>query len=176
MTQHGFPMTTAPREGESADARTEKTRNAKTRITKARSAKTRIVEVVVVCSTCAKRQGLRPRDVRDLLKGAVKHAAKDGRLPGGTKIRVVASGCLGPCPKRALAVATGASLAAGRVLLLDPAMKPDAALAAVLPARRLPEFGPITDLAARHPDESSPPPERRMQDRLPRRAIRAPKP
>ena len=152
MTQHGFPMTTAPREGEGADART-----AKTSITKTRSAKTRIVEVVVVCSTCAKRQALRPRDVRDLLKGAVKHAAKDGRLPGGTKLRIVASGCLGPCPKRALAVATGASLAAGRVLLLDPAARPEEALAAVLPACRPPEFGPIAHLAAGHPGESSSP-------------------
>lgn len=142
MTQDRFPMTTALRAGEGADAK---------------SAKTKIAEVVVVCGKCAKRQGLRPRDVRDLLKGAAKRAVRDGRLPGGAKIRVVASGCLGPCPKRALAVATGASLAAGRVLLLDPALKPEAALAAVLPARHLPEFGPIADLAAGHPDESSTP-------------------
>ena len=143
---------TAPRQHESTAVPSDKTQGAKTR-----SAKTKIAEVVVVCAKCAKRQGLRPRAVRDLLKGAVKHAARDGRLPGGTKIRVVESGCLGPCPKRALAVATGASLAAGRILLLDPGVKPEAALAAVFPARDPPEFGPIADLAAKHPDESSPP-------------------
>lgn len=145
-------MTTAPREGESAAAR-----NADAKPSKTRSAKTRIAEIVVVCGKCAKRQGLRPRDVRDLLKGAAKRAAEGGRLPGGTKIRIVASGCLGPCPKRALAVATGASLAAGRVLLLDPALKPEAALAAVLPLRPVPEFGPIADLAAGIPTSRRPP-------------------
>lgn len=139
-------MTTVPRERESTDARPAK----------ARSAKTKIAEVAVLCTKCAKRQGLRPRDVRDLLRSAAKRAARDGRLPDGMKIRVVASGCLGPCPKRALAVATGASLAAGRILLLDPAAKSEAALAAVLFPRRVPEFGPIGDLAARHHDESSP--------------------
>ena len=120
-------MPTAPRKRESATVR---------------SAKTKIAEIVVVCAKCAKRQGLRPRDVRGLLKGAAKRAARDGRLQGRTKIRVVESGCLGPCPKRALAVATGASVAAGRVLLLDPAAGPDAALAAILSVGRPPEFGP----------------------------------
>lgn len=144
MTQHDVPMTTAERGR--ADATPTKTR----------SAKTKIADVALVCAKCAKRQGLSPRDVRALLKGAAKRAARDGRLPDGMKIRVVASGCLGPCPKRALAVATGASLAAGRVLLLDPAAKPGAALAASLFPRRPPEFGPIGDLAARRPDESSP--------------------
>lgn len=131
MTQHDFTMTTVLHERGGAAAGRAGTRTAKTR-----TAKTKIAEVVVVCAKCAKRQGLRPRDVRDLLKGAAKRAAKDGRLPDGTKIRVVESGCLGPCPKRALAIATGASLAAGRILLLDPAAKPATALAAVLPARR----------------------------------------
>ena len=130
MAQHGFPTTTttAPRGRAGGDAR---------------SAKTRIAEAVVVCGKCAKRQGLHPRDVRDLLKRAVKRAARDGRLPGGTKIRIVASGCLGPCPKRALAVATGASLAAGRILLLDPAASPEDALVAVLPRALPPNSAPL---------------------------------
>ncbi len=56
---------------------------------------------------------------------------------------MIESGCLGPCPKRAVAVATGASLAEGRVLLLDPADGVAGARAALLP-----EFGPIARLAA----------------------------
>jgi hypothetical protein len=119
-----------------------------------RSAKTKLTEVVVVCAKCAKRQGLRARSVRALLKKAGKRA--DRRR----KLCVVESGCLGPCPKRAVAVATGASLAAGRVVLLDPASGPEEALAAVLnpvlPRRQNPEFGPNTALAAVSPDESLP--------------------
>ncbi|AYO85230.1 hypothetical protein WYO_5761 [Methylobacterium sp. GXF4] len=124
------------------------------------SAKTKIAEVVVVCTKCAKRQGLRPREIRALLKGAAKQAVKDGLLTGRTKLCIVESGCLGPCPKRAVAVATGASLAEGRVVLLDPDAAPQEALAAVLrpvlPRRRAPEFGPNTSLAAVPPAESPP--------------------
>ncbi|MEE7450098.1 hypothetical protein MRF4_21080 [Methylobacterium radiotolerans] len=125
-----------------------------------RSAKTKLSEMVVVCSKCAKRQGLRGRDLRALLKKAGKRAARDGGSGRRQKLCIVESGCLGPCPKRAVAVATGASLAAGRVVLLDPAAEPAEALAAVLnpvlPRRAVPEFGPNTALAAIRPDESPP--------------------
>jgi predicted metal-binding protein len=133
-----------------------------------RSAKTKLTEVVVVCSKCAKRQGLRVRTVRERLKKAGKRAAADAKSGSRRKLCIVESGCLGPCPKRAVAVATGASLAAGRVLLLDPDSSPQEALAAILdpalppapstdPARRsVPEFGPITALAAVPSDESPP--------------------
>lgn len=115
-----------------------------------RSAKTKFTEVVVVCSKCAKRQGLHPRAVRALLKKAGKkaakvHPAKDA-AGGRRKLCIVESGCLGPCPKHAIAVATGASLAAGRVVLLDPEAGPAEALAAVLdpmPPRRPPNSAPI---------------------------------
>ena len=122
-------------------------------------AKTKLTEIVVVCSKCAKRQGLRPSAVRALLKKAGKQAARDAS-GCRRKLRIVESGCLGPCPKRAIAVATGASVAAGRVVLLDPAAGPAEALAAVLhptlPRRHAPEFGPNTALAAVPPDESPP--------------------
>lgn len=125
-----------------------------------RSAKTKLTEIVVVCSKCAKRQGLRGRDLRALLKKAGKPAAQDGGAGRRRKLCVVESGCLGPCPKRAVAVATGASLAAGRVFLLDPAAGPAEARAAVLdpvlPRRAIPEFGPNTALAAIPSDESPP--------------------
>ena len=124
-----------------------------------RSAKTKLTEIVVVCSKCAKRQGLRASAVRALLKKAGKQAAKEASVNRG-KLRIVESGCLGPCPKRAIAVATGASLAAGRVILLDPEAGPTEALAAILqpvpPRRPSPEFGPNTALAAVSPDESPP--------------------
>ncbi|MDR7036791.1 MULTISPECIES: (2Fe-2S) ferredoxin domain-containing protein [Methylobacterium] len=102
-----------------------------------RTAKTKLTEIVAVCAKCAKRQSLGKRAVRGLLKAGLK------RSHPKRKIRVVETGCLGPCPKRALAVATGASLARGRVVLLDPAATPDEALAAILP-----EFGPKAALAA----------------------------
>lgn len=124
-----------------------------------RSAKTKLTEIVAVCSKCAKRQGLRPRSLRALLKKAGKHAAKDA-AGGRRKLRIVETGCLGPCPKRAVAVATGASLAAGRVVLLDPEAGSDEALAAIrdpVPPRRAPpEFGPNTALAPEPSDESLP--------------------
>jgi predicted metal-binding protein len=128
----------------------------------ARSAKTKLTEVVLVCTKCAKRQGLRPRAIRTLLKKAGKEARREGRPEGAGKLRIVETGCLGPCPKRAVAVATGASLAAGRVILLDPDAAPDTLLSAVRrpvsqrPAN--PEFGPNTALAALPIDESPPAP------------------
>ncbi|SDM93593.1 hypothetical protein SAMN05216360_104311 [Methylobacterium phyllostachyos] len=124
-----------------------------------RLAKTKLTEIVVVCAKCAKRQGLRPAAVRALLKKAGKQATRDAS-GSRRKLRIVESGCLGPCPKRAIAVATGASLAAGRVILLDPEATPAEALATVLhpipPRRPSPEFGPNTALAAVAHDESPP--------------------
>ncbi|WP_430913001.1 (2Fe-2S) ferredoxin domain-containing protein [Methylobacterium sp. sgz302541] len=78
-----------------------------------RTAKAGFAEVVLVCAKCAKRQGLKARAVRGRVKDALKRE-------GGRKVRVVKTGCLGPCPKRHLAVATGASVAAGRIVLLEP--------------------------------------------------------
>ncbi|WP_018260798.1 (2Fe-2S) ferredoxin domain-containing protein [Methylobacterium sp. WSM2598] len=71
-------------------------------------------DLVVVCATCAKRQGLGGR-VRKDLKRALKRARPE------RKVRVVETGCLGLCPKRSLTFATPASLRAGRLLVLDPA-------------------------------------------------------
>lgn len=84
-------------------------------------------DLVLVCSKCAKRQGLKKGAVRGLLKRALK------RTPDARRTRVVEVGCLGPCPKRALAVATSAGLAARRIHLLDPAASPEAAVATLFP-------------------------------------------
>ena len=72
---------------------------------RARTAKVGFAEFVLVCAKCAKRQALPKHAVRGMLKQAYK------RRSASAKLRVVETGCLGPCPKRALAVATAASLA-----------------------------------------------------------------
>ena len=101
-----------------------------------RTAKAKFSEIVAVCTKCAKRQGLGKRALRDLLKAEIR------RTHTRRKLRIVETGCLGPCPKRALAVATGASLAQGRILLIDPAAAPSDTLRAILPASMRPEFSP----------------------------------
>ncbi|GJD95975.1 (2Fe-2S) ferredoxin domain-containing protein [Methylobacterium iners] len=94
---------------------------------KRRTAKAGFSEIVLVCSKCAKRQGLPKRALRGMLKGGLRR-----RRPG-LKLKVIETGCLGPCPKRALAVATGGSVERGRILLLDPASTPEEAVEAILP-------------------------------------------
>lgn len=109
----------------------------------ARLAKAKFGALAVVCAKCAKRQGLPAKAVRRLLKDA--YADLRAAEPGKGKRRklcVIEAGCLGPCPKHAVAVATGTSLSAGRVVLLDPGTGRDGARAALLP-----EFGPIAGLA-----------------------------
>ncbi len=107
------------------------------------TAKTKIGGLAVVCAKCAKRQGLRPKEVRNLLRDAYRDLGPGPTAGKRRKLRILESGCLGPCPKRSVAVATGASLAAGRVLLLDPGAGVAGARAALLP-----EFGPNAGLAA----------------------------
>lgn len=83
-----------------------------------RAAKADFDDLVVVCSKCAKRQGLPKRAFGRSLKRAFKREMQ------GRKMRVVETGCLGPCPKRLIAVATHGSISRRRVLLLDPALPP----------------------------------------------------
>nr|WP_210236213.1 hypothetical protein [Methylobacterium sp. L1A1] len=99
----------------------------------ARTAKASFAEVVLVCGKCAKRQGVdRKRLGRVLKRAPSSHATAeiDGTLrkaetrkTKARKVKIVETGCLGPCPKRLLTVATAASLARGRVVLLEPALK-----------------------------------------------------
>lgn len=101
-----------------------------------RTAKAKVAGIVMVCSKCRKRQGLRRRAVRDWIEGAMK------RSGSRAKLRVVETGCLGPCPKRALAMASGASVAKGRIVLVAPA-DPEAALVAAL----VPDLCPNASIA-----------------------------
>lgn len=90
-----------------------------------RTARATFSDVVAVCGKCAKRQNLSKRALRDRLKAEPKRSRP--------RLRIVETGCLGPCPKHLLAVATGASLARGRILLIDPAASPAELLTALRP-------------------------------------------
>ncbi|GJD74249.1 MULTISPECIES: (2Fe-2S) ferredoxin domain-containing protein [Methylobacterium] len=96
-----------------------------------RMARAGFSELVLVCTKCVKRQGLK----KGALRSRIKRELKGRAMPG--KPRVVEVGCLGPCPKRALAVATADSLAKQRIHLLDPAATPAQAVDALFP-----DFGP----------------------------------
>ncbi|MEH3144455.1 MAG: (2Fe-2S) ferredoxin domain-containing protein [Methylobacterium frigidaeris] len=85
-------------------------------------------EIVMVCTKCAKRQGVGAKAVRRGLKQGAKRLRPHGKL------RVVEVGCLGLCPKRSLTLASGASLRDGRLLVFDPEAEPSTMLAALLPA------------------------------------------
>jgi hypothetical protein len=107
---------------------------------KIRYARAKFDAVVLVCAKCAKRQGLPKGTLRSVLKRAMKERAGSSK-ERRAKPRLVEVGCLGPCPKRAVAVATTASLARGRIALVDPAGDRQAILDALLP-----EFGPKAPL------------------------------
>lgn len=86
---------------------------------RARTAKAGFSEVVLVCRKCAKRQGVDRKRLGRALKRAYRAPPRDG---SAGKVRVVETGCLGPCPKRMLTLATAQSLARRRVVLIDPSL------------------------------------------------------
>lgn len=85
----------------------------------ARTAKAGFSDVVLVCRKCAKRQEVDRKRLGRALKRAYRETARER---GAGKVRVVETGCLGPCPKRMLTLATAQSLARRRVLLIDPSL------------------------------------------------------
>lgn len=126
---------------------------------KVRTAKAKFAEVVLVCRKCARRQGLTKRQARALARAGYEAGYEVGRRAAraetgrkGRKPRIVESGCLGPCPKRMLAIATGASVAAGRVLLVDP--RKAGAFPVAGPGFG-PDFGPNATLGAPPGDASA---------------------
>lgn len=96
--------------------------------TPARTAKAGFADLVLVCAKCAKRQGLG----KDAVRGRLKREIKRRGLKRTT--RVVSVGCLGPCPKRFVAVATSGSLGRNRIVLVDPAASAEQAVDALLSA------------------------------------------
>jgi hypothetical protein len=100
---------------------------------KVRTAKAGFSDLVLVCRKCAKRQGVDRKRIGRAVKRALKQAARDtGSAKPAGKVRLLETGCLGPCPKRMLTLATPDSLARRRVILVDPALDTLAAEALVL--------------------------------------------
>ncbi|MRI54136.1 hypothetical protein D8770_09245 [Methylobacterium sp. DB1607] len=100
---------------------------------KVRTAKAGFSDLVLVCRKCAKRQGVDRKRIGRAVKRALKQAARDtGSAKPASKVRLLETGCLGPCPKRMLMLATPDSLARRRVILVDPALDTLAAEALVL--------------------------------------------
>ncbi|UYW25348.1 hypothetical protein [Methylorubrum extorquens] len=111
--------------------------------TKVKTAKAGFTDLVLVCRKCAKRQGVDRKQLGRAVKRAFREGARGdgsgkGAGQGFGKVRVLETGCLGPCPKRMLTLATTDSLARRRVILVDPALDtigPAAlTLAAVVPS------------------------------------------
>ena len=114
---------------------------AKVRTDKVRTAKAGFSDLVLVCRKCAKRQGVDRKQIGRAIKRAYKQVPREkgaGKDTGkGFKVRILETGCLGPCPKRMLTLATPDSLARRRVLLVDPALDafgPEALVPAPVPA------------------------------------------
>ena len=89
-------------------------------------------EAVLVCGKCARKLGGGfGREGAHGLRRELKRAWKAAGRPG--KLRVVETRCLGLCPKRRQVVATGASLAAGRLWVVEPGEAASGVLARILP-------------------------------------------
>lgn len=97
----------------------EASRAARIEPDKIRTAKADFSDLVLVCRKCAKRQGVERKRLGRLLKRVLRSVPRE---TGKGKIRVLETGCLGPCPKRMLTLATPDSLARRRVILIDPAL------------------------------------------------------
>ncbi|BAU93054.1 hypothetical protein MPPM_4449 [Methylorubrum populi] len=119
----------------------------------ARTAKAGFSDLVLVCRKCAKRQGVDRKRIGRAVKRALKQGARDtGSTKRAGKVRLLETGCLGPCPKRMLTLATPDSLARRRVILVDPALETLAAEALVL-APLLPPRAARTSPGAASPDD-----------------------
>ena len=118
------------RETQGETARSGATR---AKMTGPKTAKAGFSDLVLVCRKCAKRQGVERKQIGRAVKRALKQEARgDGSAKRAGKVRLVETGCLGPCPKRMLTLATPDSLARRRVILVDPALEDLAAGALVL--------------------------------------------
>jgi hypothetical protein len=70
------------------------------------------------------------------LKRALKSELKRSVAATGKKPRLVATGCFGICPKRAVVVASCATLSQGEYLLLSDASSSAAAAAILMPSEQ----------------------------------------
>ncbi|WP_238258770.1 hypothetical protein, partial [Methylorubrum podarium] len=115
--------------------------------TKVRTAKASFSDLVLVCRKCAKRQGVDRKQIGRAVKRALRQGGRGEAFAkesgkGAGKVRLLETGCLGPCPKRMLTLATPDSLARRRVILVDPALDGLAREALVLAPAPLPAPSP----------------------------------
>jgi hypothetical protein len=94
-------------------------------------AKAPAAQTIFICTKCAKKLPGRPgaKAVRAVLKTALKRL---GPSRDWGKIRIVQAGCFDLCPKRRQVLASGRTLAKGRLVVVDEHLDPDAALQALL--------------------------------------------
>jgi hypothetical protein len=94
-------------------------------------AKAPAAQTIFICSKCAKKLPGRPgaKGVRAVLKDALKRL---GPTKGWGKVRIIQAGCFDLCPKRRQVLASGRTLANGRLVVVDANLEPDAALEALL--------------------------------------------
>jgi predicted metal-binding protein len=92
-----------------------------------RQAKAPFAETVLVCSKCAKKfpDHRGAKGVRSALKSALK-------TKRWGKVRLVETKCLDLCPKKRLVLASGATLANHRLVVVDAGFDADAALVQLL--------------------------------------------
>jgi predicted metal-binding protein len=104
-------------------------------------AKAPAAHTIFVCAKCAKKLPGHPgaKAVRAVLKDALKRL---GPTRGWGKVRIVQAGCFDLCPKRRQVLASGETLAHGRLVVVDADLQADAALGALLNARSPPGSAP----------------------------------
>jgi predicted metal-binding protein len=110
----------------SASAPTKQTPLGRVSLAKAPAAQT-----IFVCAKCAKKLPGRPgpKGVRAVLKEALKRL---GPTKSWGKVRIVQAGCFDLCPKRRQVLASGRTLANGRLVVVDANLEADAALEVLL--------------------------------------------
>ena len=99
-----------------------------------RTARPRWREAILVCGKCIKRHD-DGKALRRALRDAAKKRAAKGRTDDGTrrrKVRLIKTACLGLCPRRALVVASAATLTKGEVLVLRDEREIEAVLPRLL--------------------------------------------
>jgi hypothetical protein len=94
-------------------------------------AKAPAAQTIFICSKCAKKLPGRPgpKGVRAVLKAALKRL---GPTRDWGKVRVIQAGCFDLCPKRRQVLASGLTLANGRLVVVDANLDVEAALQALL--------------------------------------------
>jgi hypothetical protein len=94
-------------------------------------AKAPAAQTIFICTKCAKKLPGRPgaKAVRAVLKTALKRL---GPAKGWGRVRIVQAGCFDLCPKRRQVLASGRTLANGRLVVVEADLEPQAALEALL--------------------------------------------